>query len=392
MRKSQITFFIVLGVIIVFAAYFMFYFSSSTKEDVAETGTEAATKELLRSSSVKTFVTSCLSSALDDGLEIIGRQSGYITKDCKGNVFSSSFPDALYRLTIQPQNLSYGSKNSSCSLSNNYTVIYLIRSNTYYPPAEAYPSVNFTENGSAANFGRSALPDLRSTPFSIESQLDSYIASRAKDCLNFSGFQQGITAGNVTIGTSINEVDVTAAMNVSIVIEGKPFTELSNFKASKKIRLKNIYDFVNEMISKDNSFLAFNLKDDYRKLSTWKSGFEVDVIEVSNQTDIIVVNDSLSSLFGENYLFVFARQNRPPVISFIKDIPNVQPTPVHYTALDPDEDNLTVKIVWDLPRWPEGPNSPNPYNCPGLSCYANITVTDPAGLYDFQGFRVYVPS
>ena len=391
MKKSQITFFIVLGVIIVIAAYFMFYFSSSTKEETSETGTEEATKELLGSSRVKTFVTNCLSSSLDDGLEITGRQSGYITKDCQGNVFSQPFPYALYGMMIQPQNLSYDSKTSRCNSSKNYTVIYLIRNNTYYPSPDKYPSENFTENGTAANYGRSALPDLRTAQFSIESQLDSYIASRARDCLNFSGFQQGVTAGNVTVKTSVNEVDVTAEMNVSIIIEGKPFTELTNFKVSRKIRLKNIYDFVNEMISKDNSFLSFNLTNDYKKLSFWKSGFEVNVVEISNQTDIIVVNDSLSSLFGENYLFVFARQNRPPVISFIRDIPTgdgSKPVKAPYYAFDPDEDILNVTIVWY--DGSKSDMSPKPSGCPGKMCNANITVTDPAGLYDFQQFKVYL--
>lgn len=393
MKKSQITFFIILGIIILVAAYFMFYFSSTTKEQQAGVETETASKELFSSARVKAFSTNCLSTALDEGLEVLGRQSGFITKDCKGSVFSGGFPQILYDRTVQPKNLFLDNRLNKCNESLNYSVIYLIRSNTPLAPYY-WPSVNFTENGSATNLGRSALPDLSGTSFSLESQLDSFMSANIRDCLNFTEFQENVTAGNVTVRTKINENDVTSVMNVTILIDGTPVTEMTDFKAVRKIRLRNIYDFVNELISKDNSLLLFNLANDYKTVLSWRPGFALSVINVSNSTDIIVVNDSLSSLYAENYLFVFARENRPPVISFIPDKQSLQATTISPELYDPDEDALSHSIVWYNNAVSD--TSPVPTSCPKIGsdyvCNATINVTDPAGLYDSQNFKVYLPS
>ncbi len=394
MKKGQITFFLILGVIIVIAAFFMFYFSGQAREETSQATTEEAAKELFSSTRVKAFVTQCLSRSLDEGLEVLGRQSGYITRECKGNVFEV-FPTPLYDLTIQPKNLFYDSTQNKCNESLNYSVTYLIRKNRIHPAH--YPSENFTETGeSTGNYGRSSLPDLRDSDFSWEVQLDNFVKANVEDCLDFTDFQEGVTAGNVTVQTSINEFDVTSNLNVTVVIEGTPLAELTDFKVTKRIRLNSLHEFVNELISKDNSFLSFNMARDYEDLASWKHGFSLQLTEVSDTTDIVVVNDSLSSLYAQDYTFVFARENRPPVVSFIEDQDVLSSITVPVFTFDPDEDALTESVIWDPLSsgllHPNGRLSPAPVNCTGSDCFANITIFDPQGLNDSQRFKVFIPN
>jgi hypothetical protein len=168
-----------------------------------------------------------------------------------------------------------------------------------------------------------------------------------------------------------------------------------------RVRLKKIYDFVSDLVSRDNSFLSFNMSSDYTKLPSFQSGFSagsasgfsLKVNEVNQSVDVVVVNDSLSFLKGKNYVFRFARENRRPVISYLPDQQSLDPVnilanvPPLLRVYDPDEDILNITIVWY--NGDTGFISPDPSTCPSASCNATITVVDPAGLKDSQIFRVY---
>ena len=81
LTKAQISTFIILGLLTILIFGFIYYAMKSTTEAVAEESTLKVIQEALRTESISSYVTLCLDDSLEQALELIGKQGGYIYKD-----------------------------------------------------------------------------------------------------------------------------------------------------------------------------------------------------------------------------------------------------------------------------------------------------------------------
>ena len=83
-KRGQITIFILLGLVILLIFGFIFYTTSYQKETRQKTTTEKTILDSFKSTVVTERTTICLENSLQRGLNLLGRQGGYIYKDQPG--------------------------------------------------------------------------------------------------------------------------------------------------------------------------------------------------------------------------------------------------------------------------------------------------------------------
>lgn len=364
MNKGQISFFIIIGIIILLVGSVTVYLTSQG-DMVSEINVKEASIELFQSASVKRYVTSCLSNALSDGIITLGSHGGLILAGDSGSFF------AKYPL-LQPTTVNY----------SNVSVGVLIKSILYDFEDD------FVYNGSPVRLGKSALPLVRTGPFSLEAQLSAYVLNQTSACINFSTFDKAITSSNLSIEVFINENDVSVVLDADVVIQDVPQNVIKGFVVKENTRLAKVHGFVSDIISNDISYLDFNMSADYIESGFWDEGIDLTVyyIAPNSSYDIIEVKDFASNLRGEPFTFIFARENRPPVLSYIDDSAgkffavdyDSDKVAVDPIVFDPDEDNLTVKVIWSKENGDfikDDFTSPTIKAC-GDPCVANVTVND----------------
>jgi hypothetical protein len=134
-------------------------------------------------------------------------------------------------------------------------------------------------------------------------------------------------------------------------------TDLKEFIVSYPVRLKKIHDFASVIMDKDTGNISFDIRVSDGETSA------TTVQDVFGKDDFVVIRDSESRILDQEYVFQFARKNRPPALYYIQNatepicnnsmiqwIPpnelNVEDAcgdnsfRLNFTALDPDEDRL----------------------------------------------------
>lgn len=286
-KKAQISFFIILGIILLGGAIFAFYLTGT--QEVQQKNSQQLAQELFKNSDVQRFVQNCLDVSLTNASETIGMQGANILPGEPGNLYSQ-FPPQIHPKT---------------SSINGINITHLIKK-----PRSQIETLVCNETG-IVYLGDSAMPSLLKTEgaFSIQEQMEKYIQNQTAGCLDFSQFNKQIKAGNITINLTTNDNDISAKMEVQVTIQGNPVTELTSFETSKKIRLKKIYDLTKDIITQDNSMITYNISTDYNQSSFWTTGINLNVQKI-NEGDLIKIEDSLSSIRGQPYTFQFVSETR----------------------------------------------------------------------------------
>ena len=228
--KAQATIFMIVGLVILIGSSIFFYSTQKASKPFEPEIKIIEEQVPVEFDPIKKYAADCAYSAGAEGLKIIGEQGGYI-----------SFADR--NLNREP---------------------FIITSN----PTET-DAVPFTENSDlkipywwylkSANNCKgdcrfaSKRPDLRQTDNSIEKQLERYVDSRFKECLNnFEPFaEQGFRiteAGklktDVTIGS--NDVAVLVEYPLNVEMQGRQ-TKISQFIASIPVNLDKVYDLATKI-------------------------------------------------------------------------------------------------------------------------------------------------
>jgi len=196
--------------------------------------------------------------------------------------------------------------------------------------------------------------------YSIQSQLEVFIANETKECVDFSFFREyvaelgyNITLGQVIANISFGVDDIGVKIDFPIIIRIKgyqPVTSLLNFYATEPVRLYKIIDVATNLIYYDIMDVEFRVKENFPRFKgediTNKEGYggiDVEVIDLWENVSIVIINDSSSRLGSQNhYVFMFARENRPPALDHIADKYVVVGDVLEFSpiAYDPDEDDL----------------------------------------------------
>jgi hypothetical protein len=320
-KKAQITWFMIIGIILLFLAGIFFFYARTILENVPET--RAGDLE-----PVNAYIANCIDQTASRALELAGKQGGYIFQSQGGLV--KDFKDEHKGSFFMP----YKEERTQIT----YKVPYAIRKRErdyliYKANPPEYPWVGFP--GSPPNykgiFGDSDLPPLykKDGPFSIQAEIEIYIKNNLLQCLDFSVFRDyQITAPSSPeeIKTSLviakNDIRISVECPVQVSM-GFETRQLTDFNVRKSMRLKEVYDFTENLIKWDNTDITFDIEKS-------SGGIYSDRKEdIYSKDDIIIVKDQNSLLGNRPYEFWFARQNRPPAFN---------PSGDHQ---DPDEDALT---------------------------------------------------
>ena len=175
-RKSQLTIFIIVGMVILLIFILLFYVIKSTNQSSQNKEIEQAFRNALNERPFKNYITSCLQRSFQEGAILLGRQGGVIYKD-QGSLINRSI------------------KNIKI---NNYDTSYLISPVPLDPPY--YPCFNDSNPPKYCGFINNPLkfPDVYSGRYrfglnqlllldygknTIKEQLESFIANKTKECV-----------------------------------------------------------------------------------------------------------------------------------------------------------------------------------------------------------------
>ena len=365
-KKSQITMFIILGIVILSLFGFMYYIMQQR----AESKIEAQARQVYSKLSEEAFtvyVESCLDDVLEDSLRILGKQGGYFFESQPGYTFGQGYII---------HNTDY----------NGDKIAYLI----YHEPIDYYPcrpalnpSVQYAPDFCRYSLGNAGLFFGNSqmlTLVPLKRQLEKYIEEKIQECANttwitehyqdFKGYDFIVNQSRIKadIRFQANSVRVKLDYPITLKIGGiEPIMEFLYFTADTNIRFKKIYEsLVKEYIVKRDITEPLFPADE-NQIKSYISGARLGniniIIEKSDGDTIFIINDSDSSYkSGENYVFQFARQNRPPALDYVHQREHPQDYPDLYdflviegeqinlspSARDPDEED-SFYFVQDLP-------------------------------------------
>ncbi|HLD33124.1 MAG TPA: hypothetical protein VJB66_00210 [Candidatus Nanoarchaeia archaeon] len=414
-RKAQITIFIIMGIVILFSFIFIFFVSDFLTTEQLEQQRQALTESPFETASIHQFTSFCVEDALVSGLELLGRQGGFIELPSESLLF-------------QTTRIGYG---IGPRIGNDPPL---------YPcyDGQAPAFCRYGYESGVVNFGASLLPQLRGGAFSIEGQLKKHIADYVERCINIDSFteQAGLSGYSITaddrptVKIDFLDTDVLARVEypISIQLSGKSSTtQFIQFKSRVPVRFKPLYDAITDLAQKDASNVLFSIPAHHRtEFFTVNSARENEVVKFAQLNppvsftasqlgadDLFIFRDPASQLRGQDYVFQLARKNRAPALKYIEKNPSYlypsKPDTYDYLAIkgeqitivpqslstgeqaasDPDED--TVQFSYESATLGNGQNFLTMSTTSTPAAYHTVKVIASDGtLADYQDVRVLI--
>jgi len=219
-KKSQITLFIVLGVVLIILVGLVMFFRGYAAKRQIQREVTLVQQESERSKPIRAFVEQCLEKQTKEGILLLGKQGGYIFKTDDGT------QKGLTEM-VGVENTDYAKDTSG--------------STAVYIPF-------FIKESGAVLF---PLQPLQGTSRSVANQLEFFLNTTVAECADFSTFQlQGIrvTPQKKDVAVQINEnsvaVDFTYPLEAEYIKTGQKEL-IQGFSTSIAVRLKPSYELAN---------------------------------------------------------------------------------------------------------------------------------------------------
>ena len=317
-KSGQVTMFIIVGIVILFAFAFVFYIANSApkKPKPGITQTARIPADVLP---VQNYVTSCLDLVAKDGLELLGKQGGRIKIEGREGVhFVKDGVD------IVPYWIFRSSWEGDSKIAKRFppsTSLF----KSYYSSPEKYPWPDFPDNPDGKGiisltgvFGEVKLMPLekKNNANSIQEQLENYISSGVRSrCSDFGQFEsQGLVVNFATPAAeaTIGAEDVVVRLSYPLEIKKKAGGEsvkISEFYSNPQIRLKKVYEFANRIAEKDiQGDMEFKITEQENE----DGAISVVNVKEAGHDSIVTITDAKPGKTG--YIFSFAIMNRRPAI------------------------------------------------------------------------------
>lgn len=327
-KKSQITIFIILGIIIFVIAGLLFYIKNYVKSKEISQETEQLLDITAAQAKYATYMQACLNQATTQGLALVGMQGGVIwdyqannTKPFLGpkkydygqwalpfeyskelNLFDSSktifnisygiyAPDLSLNLEGHPSvpEYPYGLTKlieDPTEIDKSYSnVLGNIVTNPLSPLCDYWGSNAPTQEG--ALFSCETYDSKRKTDNdNVQEYLEAYIASAFENCVALETLPEfanaSITAGNVTVTVSFAPTSVTVNAELPLLAEAageEAMLSLQTFHAEVDVRLKQMHELATRLIEADTNNIFFNIVRDANELANCKEpGKETEVV------------------------------------------------------------------------------------------------------------------
>src|SRR3989344_2619245 len=350
LKKSQVTAFVILGIVILISVAMFVYVNAQTQTSALKTQAAKATLEKVDSNLVIEYVTSCLRKTSQDAVLRSFSQGGALYLDGgEGNITNHPQDMFLYDLNGL-QSIVY----STVKKSN------LLGTDLRYPLPPAYPKLNAPPlpikpfpyskknifllcdplgvNRLGTPGQGYAIPCASVVGYnlyganSLQKQLEDYTNIKLKECINktmlqdITVFTLSIGEPNVTFFLGDGETLVAANYPMQLLVDENVIKE-DHFEIVLPIRLKKLYDLINYMVTEDSNSLDFDyLKEsDRRKFKDYDKDFRTTITidkicpkcTTGNYTDVVRVTDKASLIDGYPITFQFAVENRIPALDYL---------------------------------------------------------------------------
>jgi len=249
-KKAQITFFIIIGIILLISLVTFIYITYLPSPEEKAELTEFIEEVPVEFQPIQSFVQQCLYDTSVRGLEEIGRHGGYISPDDSRLVFNNLEPTEADGFYIFPND-----------------------ARTAVPYWLYFKSSNNCRSGCQC---ASMKPPLYNEfgPKSIEAQMNSYIESNLQYCirdfLSFRGKGIDIEAGNLKSDIIVRQSDVFASLKYPIAADANGVkSEFESFYAVVPVNLRLIYELAEGIT---------DLEQEFHYLERWT----IDLVEASS--------------------------------------------------------------------------------------------------------------
>ena len=360
--KSQVTMLMIVGLVLFIIVSLVLYLSKSAVKKQSQQSIKKTQETAIDTQPIKEFVNKCVDKLAKDAVVLLGKQGGYIYASQGGTLVDYSDTDeGLFFVKYNNYNVAYN------IFPPKFTVPPYSSEIPDYPwPTFPYKTANENAEIFDGFFGISNLPPLNSSEGSnsIQTQIETFIDHNIAGCADLSLFKSqgyeidvGSSKTQVTIGS--RDVRVKSEMPIKITnLAAKETTEIKDFSTEIKINLRDSYLLVKGIIENDIKNIKFGINDtennkDPVKIKLIKNIFSDDIKKI--KTDLLIVTDQESLVYGKPFEYIFARRNRAPALYYIKtnafSFPDgylinksdlLQNKPLR--ADDPDEDNYIYNI------------------------------------------------
>ncbi len=327
-KKGQITIFIILGIVLLAGASFMFYLSSKKADKVEQ-------KTSLNTDKIETYIQTCIDSALKKNMLLIADQGGLLYKSQNGpyDDFDKRFKGQLY--------IEYEGKNLPFVIAQPFG-----SDGYYFSKPDKYPWIMFpyTQAGTKSYLGYFGInylsPLNKQFKRSIQEEIETATLEDIKKCdLKIFDAEYDLKSEEPVVELIFANATILHVDYLISVSERKTNSkkEVRNFTSIIPINFARMYSFIAMIAQQDSQNLSFDMS------SATTNNFIVTVKEnFSKKDDVITVQDRIGKIDGKPYNFKFARANRYPALEFLNVTLNKGQsiTAIAPKAIDPDEDGI----------------------------------------------------
>ncbi|MFT4312956.1 MAG: hypothetical protein ACMXYA_00970 [Candidatus Woesearchaeota archaeon] len=449
-KKGQITLFILIGLLMLgITVVVLILIPSGLDSDFTRTQlTESSSTEALR-----TVLQSCLDSASDEAIYTIGLQGGKLYANQVGGT-DDVFPSVRQRFDSQSVQVGFGlirrqneapppfyPVNIPSQRGFAYTLSYL---ESEFPGSQLWGENVLPKlcsrtgpNAPTSDIARYScmLGTYGSDQNTIQDKIRRHIRERVSTCIRnqrdlfdsaFLGFVQ--ESSELSVLLSDTSVRVTYTLDAQIS-QTESTAEIISIQSQVPVRLQRVYNLAYQLIEHDIRNIHFLMGQNYSDIRActypgtnrcWDSSMVVNFHRnrgtgLTQGADIIEIIDLDSNVKGNPYRFLFAVENRRPMLDLI-DYDGSTPFPALVLAekenftfvpqgFDPDGDDLRynysgwfASTLYNSESYREGTGCSQKYRCANLTVPINetglyqleISVFDEWGLMDYQPLDIKV--
>ncbi len=338
--RGQITIFIIIGILILVAFSIALYVGTKMKQRI-EVKETTQTVEKLGIQPIQDYITTCLTLATTEALNLIGKQGGVIYQSqggitpepAQGSFVTYTDSDRAEQLKVQFIIL---------PPEGNVKELFFSEPPAYpfpgfpYPPGETTPLFK-------GYYGQNNLPSLYKISAetgeyvsnSIQENLETFIAKKTTNCVDWKTFEEkgyAITPGKATASLIfaqkqeqfVGEQYITIELDwpVDIATPGGDKTLLTDFAIKAPVRLATIYYTVKQMVDADVTDISYIPQN--------IGAFSVSILPYGEDS-FVSVKDAQSIVANKPFEFWIPRKNRRPALWQI-DIAPLKDVTFHVTS------------------------------------------------------------
>jgi hypothetical protein len=335
-KKGQLTMFMLIGIIVLVIFLFVFFALNSLTETRMRGKIEKTKAPALTAPVIQFYVGDCLKDVFKEGLVKIGLQGGYFYDGQAGYIYPSGFE--LPYTNFSGNNVSYlvhpfpaesynlgwpcrTDKNAPAYcrfMKNNSYIGYFDFATNQKKISTTYPD----------GFSKFRFPN-------IQKQVEEYIKNKTIECINFTAVAENFPGYEITfeepephISFGIKSTSVQLNYPIKLKFQDyAPVIVIQEFQAELPVRFRKIFGIVLELLKtrtrNELNDIDFDTSAEINEIINDPTiRFRIERSDDSIFDEIYIINDSLSVLDSKNYIFQFARRNRPPVLNYISKYPS----------------------------------------------------------------------